>query len=242
MKNAHWFSVVVAMAAVVLLSRGCKDIGGIVDPAKVVNIKPCSSDEPVEDTTRLYIKALYYEPDQYIDTLELYPSQIFARFYPWVRDTMLIHQTIERYGLRVIHWLTTIEMQYYAELCVPAGKRAEYYFTPYGKTGCSNFGADSLVEYSFGVFNEGFRFLTGNIDFKFKDSTPQTTIDSLFEAKGLRLIGTNPDFPSGVFHTTLVTPRSTKNIVDLTMELQFLPFIIAMGVDVLVGGNPPRCD
>ncbi|MDZ7344233.1 MAG: hypothetical protein ONA90_06925, partial [candidate division KSB1 bacterium] len=129
-----------------------------------------------------------------------------------------------------------------AYLCMTDGRRAEYHFTPYGKEGFCNFGADSLVEYAFGVFSEGFLVLDGRIVFKFVEGTPQARIDSLFNANGLRLLYTAPDIPTGKVYITLVTPRSKKNVLDLGYDLQFVPFVVYASVDFGSSIKPIRCD
>lgn len=104
---------------------------------------------------------------------------------------------------------------------------AEYHFTPYGKEGFCNFGADSLVEYAFGLFSNGWVFPDGTIIFTFAEGTPPTRIDSLFAANGLQLLRQHTDFTSGkIWYTTLVTPRSKKNVLDLGYELQAISFVI----------------
>lgn len=131
-----------------------------------------------------------------------------------------------------------------AFLCVTDNRRAEYHFTPYGKKGFCNFGADSLVEYAFGVFADGYVWLPGFIVFKFVESTPQTRIDSLFDAKGLRFSHTNPDIPTGKLYTTFVTPQSKKNVLDLGNELNSVSFVIYahIALGTVGGGKPLRCD
>jgi hypothetical protein len=205
---------------------------------------PCKDNRLVEDTTRIYIhlKVGVDGTVVKVDTLPIYPNILFARFYPWVKDTTEIKQLLEKHNLRVASrgGFYSVQQQLTAYLCMTDDRRAEYHFTPYGKAGFCNFGADSLVEYAFGVFSYGFLTLNGNIVFKFVEGTPQARIDSLFNANGLRLLYTAPDIPTGKLYVTLVTPRSKKNVLDLGYDLQFVPFIVYASVDFGSGG-PARC-
>lgn len=197
---------------------------------------PCIDDEPVEDTTRVYLMPISR------DTLWIYPKAVFARFYPWVTDTNQIKQVLEKYNLCRYRFFMVVDQQTVAYLCVTDNRRAEYHFTPYGKEGFCNFGTDSLVEYSFGVFNNGRDAPTGNILFRFDDYTPQSRIDSLFEANGLRFLATSPDYPSGKWYNTLVTPRAKKNVLDLGYDLQFIPFVRHCLADMFGGGEGVQCE
>lgn len=202
--------------------------------------QPCIDDQPVEDTTRVY------QWPESRDTLRIYPKMIFARFYPWVteKDTTKIKQLAKKHHLRLLGSWSGYDRQLAARLCVADGRRAEYHFTPYGKTGFCNFGAESLVEYAFGVFNDGQVIPEGTIDFRFIDGTMQTRIDSLFNANGLRFLFTVPDFPTGKWYRTLVTPRAKKNMLDLAYDLRFVPFAtyVVAGIGVPGIGPLPKCD
>jgi len=215
-------------------------IGGLIiycqHEAPVQPNAPCIDNQPVEDTTRVYLWPISR------DTLRIYPKMIFARFHPWVQDTSQIKQLLEKHHLRLRLGPFSGERQLVAWLCVTDDRRAEYHFTPYGKTGFCNFGADSLVEYSFGVFDDGGFTFDGTIVFRFIDGTSQAQIDSLFNVNGLRLIFTVPDFPTGIKYRTLVTPLAKKNILDLSYELQNVPFALYVNPN-FYGGQPPlRCD
>ena len=204
-------SIIFLMMLAVLINYCQHDISLQPNP-------PCIDNQPVEDTTRVYLLPLSR------DTIQIYPKAIFARFYPSVTDTTKIRQLVERHHLRLLVPPTGIDQQFAAVLCVTDDRRAEYHFTPYGKDGFCNFGSDSLVEYAFGVFNDGRVIPSGRIDFRFLDGIPQTRIDSLFNANGLRFLDTSPDFPTGVWYQALVTPSSKKNFLDLAYELQSVPF------------------
>lgn len=206
--------------------------------------KPCINDQPVEDTTRIYLRNVVDVDGTVIqvDTLAIYPPAVFARFYPWVKDTTKIRQLAEKHHLRLWMPPSSEGQQLTAVLCVTDNRRAEYHFTPYGKEGFCNFGADSLVEYAFGVFEDGWISISGDIVFKFVDGTPQTRIDSLFDANGLRFLWTTPDYPTGKHYWTLVTPRSKKNVLDLGNELHFLPFVVWADVVLGTGGLRINCD
>jgi hypothetical protein len=201
-------------------------------------MKPCIDNQPIEDTTRIYL-----EPESR-DTLRIYPKMIFARFYPWIteKDTNQIKQLAAKHNLRLWGPPSGVDKQLYALLCVADGRRAEYHFTPYGKTDFCNFGADSLVEYAFGVFNNGLVIPQGTISFRFIAGTQQTRIDSLFEANGLRFLYTTPDFPTGKWYHTLVTPQAKKNMLDLTYDLQFVSFATYVVAGIGNAQVPLRCD
>jgi len=198
--------------------------------------KPCIDDQPVEDTTRVYLWPLSR------DTLRIHPKMIYARFYPWVTDTSQMRLVAEKYNLRFWKPPSTDSGQFSAWLCITDGRRPEYYFTPYGKEGFCNFGADSLVEYAFGVFDEGTTTPTGHIIFTFADSIPEARIDSLIQAHNLRFLFIHPDFPSGKRYWTLVTPQTEKNVLDLTFELQSVPFARFVNFDFWTGPNKKKCD
>ena len=198
--------------------------------------KPCIDDQPVEDTTRVWLLPLSR------DTLWIYPKMVFARFYPWVQDSAKIVQLLEKHHLELFRdKLFGLDQQLAAWLCVTDDRRAEYHFTPYGKENFCNFGADSLVEYAFGVFDNGRTTPNGRIDFRFEDGTTQTLIDSLFEVNGLRFLYTRPDFPSGKWYRTLITHKADKNILDLAFELQSIPFarFVILGLSL---GASLHCD
>jgi hypothetical protein len=207
---------------------------------------PCKDNQLAEDTTRVYFRTVV-DVDGTIalrDTLPIYPKAIFARFYPWVKDTTKIRQLAKKHHLRLRVPPSSEDQQLTAILCVTDDRRAEYHFTPYGKEGFCNFGADSLVEYAFGIFADGRAVPSGNIFFKFVEGTPETRIDSLFGANGLRLLYTRPDIPSGKIYNTVMTPRSNKNVLDLGYELNFISFVTYASIAIgTYGANPPlRCD
>ena len=209
-------------------------IGNRSSPLKPV--ETCIKDQPVEDTTRVWLHPLTR------DTMEIYTKAVFARFYPWVTDTSKIRRLADKHNLRIYMGTEVISNQLSAVLCVTDEKRAEYHFTPYGKEGFCNFGADSLVEYAFGIFENGVIYPTGNIIFKFLDGTSETIIDSLFDANGLRLLYKFNDYPTGETYWTLVTPLSPKNILDLGYDLQSLLFLDYAGVEFCTGGVRIDCD
>ena len=197
---------------------------------------PCINDQPVEDTTRVYIHPTNGS------TMEIYPKAVYARFYPWVKDTSKIMQLIQKHHLRLYSFVGIAD-QISAKLCVTDARRAEYHFTPYGKENFCNFGADSLVEYAFGVFGRGYVYPNGTMAIKFEEGTSQTRIDSLFNANGLRLLFIYPDLlTGGKSYKTLVTPKSTKNVIDLCYEIKSLPFIDWVIFGLATGGRGINCD
>lgn len=139
--------------------------------------------------------------------------------------------------------LSSLDQQLIAFLCIDSNQRAEYKFTPYGRKGFCNFGADSLVEYAFGVFSSGYVFPDGSITFKFVDGTPAQRIDSLFQINGLRLLHTAPDVPSGgTLYVALVTPQSGENVIDQGITLRSIPFVVLATVNLGINVRAPLCD
>ena len=193
-------------------------------------------DGPVEDTTRIYLN-----PNTG-DTLEIYPKAVYVRYFPWVEDTNKIMELICRHGLRLYYPLFREGEQWRSILCINDSRRAEYHFTPYGKDGFNNFGADSLVEYSFGFFGNGSYFPDGSIVFKFLEGTTQSKIDSLFETKGLRFLTIRPDYPNGYRYWTIITPEATRNIIDLGWELKSVSFIEYATVNFYTTSSSVQCE
>jgi hypothetical protein len=192
---------------------------------------------PVEDTGRVYVSPFSGMP------IEIYPKAVFARFYPWVTDTNQIKPVLDQYNLKtVLGSFLGLDNQWAAYLCINDNRRAECHFTPYGKTGFDNFGANPLVEYAFAVFTEGSFGPVGNISFLFIDGTHQSTIDSLFNANGLRFLRTIPH-PSGrLLYITMITPQAPMNILDLSEDLKSLPYVELLDVNAFINGIPNRCD
>lgn len=196
---------------------------------------PCINDQPVEDTTRVYLHPVTR------DTMWIYPKRLYVRFYPWVTDTNKINQLLEKYELQKSpNFFCTGDQQLEALLDIK-NKRAEYYFTPYGKEGFCNFGSDSLVEYAFGIFDEhGLRIPTGSIVFKFFEGTASATIDSFFNANGLRFLYEFPDYAGILKYFTLITPMAKKNVFDLGYELRFVPFVSYCSASMLMEAGIPK--
>ena len=197
----------------------------------------CIDDQPVEDTTRVYLRP------RSGDTLHLCPDLLYARFYPWASsDTNKILQLLEKYDLeRVYNYFSYgFENHIGAKLKINK-KRAEYYFTPYGKENFCNFGADSLVEYAFGIFDYGNLTTNGEIRFIFKENIAQTKIDSFFNAHRLRFLYTTPDYPSGgKQYYALITPYAKKNVLDLGYDFQSDSLLKICSVPLAGAYYPPN--
>jgi hypothetical protein len=191
---------------------------------------------PVEDTNRVYFKP----SSEY--AYKVYPKTIFARFYPWVTDTSIIRPVLEKYNLQAYYYFIK-DQQLAAFLCILDGSRPECHFTPYGKEGIDNFGADSLVEYSFGLFGDGYTMYQGNIRLRFKENTSLTKIDSLFDSNGLRFLYTRPHSGGqSIWHVTLPTPASPKNGLDLGFDLLKVSFVEDISLSFSTSVNPVTCD
>ena len=127
------------------------------------NRLPCFDDRPAEDTTRVYFMPISG------DTIILDPSLIYVRFDPSIQDTTIIDSLLQKYGLKVSSTgLGPLDGEGLSGvLCPTNGLRAEYFFTPYGKDNFCNFGADPLVEYSFGIIKSDGSIIFGSISFIF---------------------------------------------------------------------------
>ncbi|MDW7680038.1 MAG: hypothetical protein SCK70_05710, partial [bacterium] len=197
----------------------------------------CIDDQPVEDTTRVYLHPFTR------DTMWIYPKRLYVRFYPWVTDTNKINLLLDKYELQKNpNFFGIMAVQQIDAILDIKNNRAEYYFTPYGKDNFCNFGADSLVEYAFGVFDkQGLRLPHGIIEFQFVEGTTNTTIDSFFEANGLRFLYKSPDL-TGIspYYKTLITPKAKKNILDLGYKLRFIPFVSFCSVPMVIGTIYPN--
>lgn len=226
-----------AMLGVLLsMQLSCKDGGTPPVENNGPDAPECLSDRSPIDTTRVYLFPLSR------DTLTIYPKAIFARFYPWVSDTSLIVALAARHNLRLLRNLFMLDGQLAGVFCVTDGRRAEYHFTPWGKQPWNNFGADSLVEHCFGIFDSGYHIPYGTIVFRFVDGIPSSTIDSLLVANGLRFLYTRPDYPTGELFTTLVTPRAVNNPLDLACKLQSLLFVRYINAEIASAMSPVRCE
>lgn len=229
--------ITVAYALIVmLLQSGCKDLGVLPDGKDNHKLSECLSDRYPIDTARVYLWPTSR------DTLTIYPKAVFARFYPWVRDTSQIVTLAARHNLRLLRTLFTLDGQLAGVFCITDGRRAEYHFTPWGKQPWNSFGADSLVEYCFGVFDEGYHIPYGTIDFEFVDGTPRGKIDSLFNEHGLWLIRTTSDPFGRAYYYTLVTPSAAKNDLDLACELQYVPYVRTLTIGIAFAMSPARCE
>ena len=205
---------------------------------------PCFDDRPAEDTTRVYQSANSGA------ILELVPSLIIARFDTSIKDSMEILDLISKYGLK----LASIGIVYGLDglgwagfLCSTVGLRAEYYFTPYGKDNFCNFGADPLVDYSFGVFDGTLTRIYGRVSILFLNGTPEATALSLIESYGLRFLRrTNLKVGHDPGYFTIITKKSKKNVLDLGFDLKKEELIDYFLQDIVSGyiGDPPiiTCD
>jgi len=226
----------VLLGVLLAMQLSCKDVGLPPDENNGHNSPECLSDRYPIDTTRVYLFPLSR------DTLTIYPKAIFARFHPWVSDTSRIVALAAKHNLRLLRYLFMLDGQFAGVFCVTDGRRAEYHFTPWGKQPWDNFGADSLVEHCFGIFDSGYHIPYGTIVFRFVDGTPSSTIDSLLVANGLRFLYTRPDYPTGELFTTLVTPRAVNNPLDLACKLQSLSFVRYINAEIASAMSPVRCE
>jgi len=192
---------------------------------------PCfNGDRPAEDTTRVYLRPVSGS------ILELDPSLVFARFDTSIKDSLKVLELITKYDLKlssegIVNGQNAPGWSGF--FCSTVGLRAEYYFTPYDKENYCNFGADSLVDYSFGVFDSGRSRVIGTILISFLNGTPEATADSLIESYGLRLLGRSLSLPGDdLGYSTVITKRAKKNVLDLGANLKdekLIDFII-MGI------------
>ncbi|MFH1943576.1 MAG: hypothetical protein ABIL68_15860 [bacterium] len=192
--------------------------------------EPFIHPELVEDTTRVW---MYPNPGTEGDTMKICPKLLYARFYPWVTDTNMIWQLLNQHNLFPFYnYIGTPSKEssstfYALKLRVTDNRRAEYHFTPYGREGFYNFGADSLVEFAFFVFGDWCdTYPNGRMALKFQDNTPQSRIDSLFDSQGLRL----RHIRHGE-HRVFITKRAKRNVIDLGHYLNHIPCIEECWVD-----------
>ena len=192
---------------------------------------PCfNGDRPAEDTARVYI---HPESGR---ILELDPFLVFARFDTSIKDSIDVLELISKYGLKVAsegiaNGLNAPGWSGY--FCSTVGLRAEYYFTPYGRDNFCNFGADPLVDYSFGVFDGGSSIVIGTIGIFFLNGTPEATAHNLIESYDLRFLRRISPLQGDDFgYETILTKKSKKNVLDLGTDLEndeHINFII-MGI------------
>lgn len=145
---------------------------------------PCFDNRPTEDSTKKYMSGTYEQI--------MTQHQILVRFDSSLKDTTEIYDLLKKYNLKVAKtwWgsstLYEYRNNYEAILCIGDGRKAAYYFTPFGKENFCNFGAEPKVEYAWALFASGKQFHTGEIIIKFKFSVTQKVINEFYERYGLR--------------------------------------------------------
>jgi len=202
---------------------------------------PCfNGDRPAEDTTRVY------QFPTTGSTTDVHPYLIYATFDTSIKDSIKVLELALKYDLkkaseRIVHGLEGPSWSGF--FCSTVGLRAEYYFTPYGRDNFCNFGADSLVDYSFGVFDGGRSWVRGAIQITFLTGTPEATADSLIESYGLRFLGRSfPRTGKDPGYNTLVTKRAKKNVLDLGFDLKDEELIDFFILGRSFGGLNVTCD
>jgi hypothetical protein len=191
--------------------------------------EPFIHPELVEDTNRVWIN-----PNPGGDTMKICPKLLYARFYSLVTDTMKIWQLLNQHNLFPLDNCIGSPSKsgsstfYELKLSVTDNRRAEYHFTPYGRENFYNFGADSLVEYAFGVFGKWEDvFPNGKIILKFYENTPPSEIDSLLDARGLML----RHIMYGEYRV-FITKQADRNVIDLGHYLKHVPVIEECWIDL----------
>jgi hypothetical protein len=192
---------------------------------------------PIEDTIRTY----WWTTQDTITELDLYPKGLFVRFYPWVSDTNEIRELANKYFLKGYGPLFRLDQQWVSIFCIPESLRSECYFTPNGKKWMTFFGNEVIVEYSFGVFNNGLNIPSGELVIKFEEGVSQVQIDSLLQDNGLRFLHVSPYHLGGQLYSSLVTPNSNLNVLDLGYELRLDKHIEFLNVGMFFGQYPMEC-
>jgi len=191
--------------------------------------EPFIHPELVEDTTRIWMN-----PNPGGGTMKICPKLLYARFYSWVTDTNKIWQLLDQHNLFPFYNYIGSPSKsgsstfHELKLSVTDDRRAEYHFTPYGRENFYNFGADSLVEYAFGVFGDwGSVYPNGKIILKFHDNTPRSEIDSLLDARGLML-----RYVRYGEYRVFITKQADRNVIDRGHYLKHVPVIDECWIDL----------
>lgn len=181
----------------------------VVEADYHLGVPPCG-ERLVEDTNRVYEYpyTIGYEPNIGSST------GLYIRFDPASNDTALMRAVAADYGLELKS--LEIEHQQWASLaCIKDGRRPEYYFTPFGKSGYCNFATEPIVEYCFGLFDGNIGFYSGELYILFKSNLTQVQIDSFAAVNGLRFQWVHPDQ-----RISFVVTRNAKlNVADLSLFL-----------------------
>ncbi|MDP2883793.1 MAG: hypothetical protein Q8P51_02075 [Ignavibacteria bacterium] len=159
-----------ACSLIILLSQfGCKDNGtnpppgnGPPPPRAGCPFKHVEAD----DTTREYKT---WDGTVY----ELSRSYVFARFVEGTADSVAF-AIASNYGLRRRFHAGGVWV-----FCVPEGRRAEEFFTPYGKPKNQTFGNEELVDVAYAVFQDGLFGYLDELLVQFDSTVARTQIDSI---------------------------------------------------------------
>ena len=191
----------VTLLAFIFVQLSCKDKA--IDPPEGPPTKagcPFVHVE-VDDTTREYKSrggTIY----------NLNTSYVFARFTKETTDTVAV-ALANQYGLKRKFHAAGVWV-----FCVPEGRRAEEYFTPYGKPEKQTFGSDSLVEVAYAIFENGSFGYVDELIVEFDSTITQTSIDSINAIYNVVL---NHSYMIGdrTFYNLRVTKNSSYGSFDM---------------------------
>jgi len=159
----------------------------------------------IDDTTRSYV---FWDGS----TRQLNPSYVDVRFAPGVTDSAAL-AIADRYGLKPRTKAIFGGIRFYV-FCVPEGKRAEEFFTPYGKPHIQNFGTEPLVDAAFAVFENGLFSYTDEFIVEFDSTVTRAAIDSINALYSV-IIDTTFVVADRLWHMLRVTKQSPYSSFDM---------------------------
>jgi len=106
--------------------------------------------------------------------------------------------------------------------CVPEGKRAEQFFTPYGKPHIQNFGTEPLVDAAFAVFENGLYAYDSRFIVQFDSTVTRAAIDSI-NALYRVIVDTTFVVADQLWYMLRVTKQSPYSSFDMANLYHCLP-------------------
>jgi hypothetical protein len=123
--------------------------------------------------------------------------------------------------------------------CVPEGKRAEQFFTPYGKAQVQSFGSEPLVEVAYGIFYDGSFGYLDDFIVEFDSLVTRSAIDSINSLYHV-VIDTTFVIAERLWYVLLVTKQSPYSSFDMSNFYHCLPEVRDRTAHANVSGfNPP---
>ena len=157
----------------------------------------------VDDTTREYI---FWSGAKQFFCKEL----LNVRFIPITSDSVAV-ATAQSYGLTLLrHAPGSLDYVFQT----PHGKRAEEYYTPYGKSGKQNFGNEPIVQVAFAISYSGTVGYTDELSVQFDSTVSDSKIDSINALYNVQIKGTH-FIGDKLWHTLRVTKESPYSCFDM---------------------------